>query len=69
MKTELIEEFNLSNEDANALLSILAKVKYSQEDADYVNNQLDDPIPFMGGMSAKEALIMLCERIRELEMK
>lgn len=65
MKTELIEEFNLSEEEAARFLALLQKIKYSQEDADYVNHQLEDLFPFMGGMSAREALIMLCERMKE----
>lgn len=65
MKNKLVTQFGLSEQDADILVSLLKKVQYQQKDADYVNSQLESDFPFEGGVSSGEALIMLCEIIKE----
>lgn len=66
-KEKLIARFGLTEQDAETLVSLLNKVQYPQKDAEYVNGQLDSAFPFEGGMSVGEALIMLCERLKEIK--
>ena len=64
MKDKLISKFGMTEKDASELMFLLGKVSYTKDEADAVVGQLDEAIPFEGGMDFEEALIMLCENIK-----
>ncbi len=64
IKEELLLEFGLTANEAETFLSILNKIAYNQETAEYINDQFNAAIPFEGGMTPNEALINLREIIK-----